>query len=60
MAIPAGIEGEISQGDDVDVFAVEMKAGETLVAEAIAARAGVEAGRVRDDFLARGARAGRQ
>ena len=27
-------------GDDVDVFAVDMKAGETLVAEAIAARAG--------------------
>ncbi len=37
---PAAIEGILSNGDDVDVFAVEMKAGETLVAEAIAARAG--------------------
>ncbi len=37
---PVAVEGSISPGDDVDVFAVEMKAGETLVAEAIAARAG--------------------
>ena len=34
------IEGKIEPGDDVDVYAVEMKAGETLVAEVIAARAG--------------------
>ena len=32
--------GRSSTGDDVDVFAVEMKAGETLVAEAIAAGRG--------------------
>ncbi len=40
ISIPAAVEGAISEGDDVNVFAVEMKAGETLVAEAIAARAG--------------------
>ncbi len=40
VSIPAAIEGIIAPGDDVDVFAVEMKAGETLVAEAIASRAG--------------------
>ncbi len=38
--IPMAVEGTISPGDDVDVFAVEMEAGQTLVAEAIAARAG--------------------
>ncbi len=37
---PSAIEGSIAKGDDVDVYAVEMKAGETLVAEAIAGRAG--------------------
>ena len=36
---PAAIEGTIAPGDDVDVFGVDMKAGETLVAEAIASRA---------------------
>ena len=34
----------LKNGDEVDVFAVEMKAGQTLVAEAVAARAGVGAG----------------
>lgn len=37
---PSAIEGVIAKGDDVDVYAVEVKAGETLVAEAIASRAG--------------------
>ena len=37
---PTAIEGKIEPGDDVDVFSVNMKAGEWLVAEAIAARAG--------------------
>jgi len=36
----SAVEGSISPGDDVDVFAVAMTAGETLVAEAVAARAG--------------------
>ncbi len=40
VAIPAIVSGEIRGGEDVDVFAVELKAGQTLVAEAIAARAG--------------------
>ncbi|WP_435008206.1 hypothetical protein P12x_005482 [Tundrisphaera lichenicola] len=40
VSIPSAIEGTVSSGDDVDVFAVEMQAGETLVAEAVAARAG--------------------
>ena len=40
IAIPSAVEGSMANGDDVDVFAVDMKAGETLAAEAIAARAG--------------------
>jgi len=40
IAIPAAVEGTIARGDDVDVFAVDLKAGETVVAEAVAARAG--------------------
>jgi hypothetical protein len=40
VANPSAIEGMITPGDDVDVYAVAMRAGETLVAEAIAARAG--------------------
>ena len=40
VTLPAAVEGNIEPGDDVDLFAVELKAGETLVAEAIAARGG--------------------
>jgi len=40
ISAPAAVEGAIANGDDVDVYAVELKAGETLVAEAIAARSG--------------------
>jgi len=37
---PCTVEGAIGNGMDVDLFAVDMRAGETLVAEAVAARAG--------------------
>lgn len=37
---PSAIEGAIEPGDDVDLYAVEAQAGETLVAEVIAHRAG--------------------
>jgi hypothetical protein len=37
---PVAIDGEISHANDVDVYAIDMEKGETLVAEAIAARAG--------------------
>ena len=40
VAGPVAIEGMIAPGDDVDVFGVEMKAGETLAAEVVAGRAG--------------------
>ena len=40
VALPAAIEGAIEPGDDVDLFAVELRAGETLAAETIAARGG--------------------
>ncbi len=37
---PAAVEGEIRDGNDVDVYAIDMQAGETLVAEVVADRAG--------------------
>jgi hypothetical protein len=37
---PCTIEGNIRNGNDVDVFAVDVREGETLVAEAVAERAG--------------------
>ncbi len=40
VAMPAMIAGDIKGGEDVDLFAVDLKAGQTIVAEAIAARAG--------------------
>ena len=40
VAAPCTVEGEIRNGNEVDVFAVEMKAGTTLVADCVAARAG--------------------
>ncbi len=40
VVAPVTVEGELQNGDEVDVFAVDMKAGQTLVAEAFAARAG--------------------
>ena len=40
VATPVALTGSMEHGDDVDVFAVEGKAGTTLVAEAIAARGG--------------------
>ncbi|MDB5350724.1 MAG: putative serine proteinase, subtilase family [Planctomycetota bacterium] len=40
VANPVTVEGNLANGDEVDVFAIEMKAGQTLVAEAFAARAG--------------------
>lgn len=40
VAPGVAVDGVIAPGDDVDVFAVELAAGETLVAEAVAARAG--------------------
>lgn len=40
VPIPVAIDGEVNDGNEVDVFAVELQAGETLVAEVIAGRAG--------------------
>ena len=40
VASPTAIEGKLGQGNEVDVFAVDMKAGETLAAEVLADRAG--------------------
>ncbi len=40
VTAPATIAGGLEDGDEVDVFAVEMKRGQTLVAESVAARAG--------------------
>ena len=40
VSIPAAVDGEVNDGNEVDVFAVELQAGETLVAEVVAARAG--------------------
>lgn len=40
VAAPAAIDGEIQDGDDVDLFAVDLEAGRTLVAEVVADRAG--------------------
>lgn len=37
---PSAVEGRLARGNEVDVYAVEMRAGETLAAEALAARAG--------------------
>jgi hypothetical protein len=37
---PCTVEGRISKGMDVDLFAVDLHAGETIVAEVIAARVG--------------------
>jgi hypothetical protein len=40
IAAPSAIVGEIKPGADVDLFAVDLRRGETFVAEAIAARSG--------------------
>ncbi len=40
VTAPATIAGGLKDGNEVDVFAVEMKGGQTLVAESVAARAG--------------------
>src|SRR5207244_6818573 len=40
LALPSEVEGTIGQAQDVDVFRVEGKAGQTLSAEVLAARFG--------------------
>ena len=40
VPIPVAIDGEVNDGNEVDVFAVELQAGETLVAEVVAGRVG--------------------
>ncbi len=40
IATPAAVEGEIKDGNDVDVFAVDLEPGQTFVAEVVAERAG--------------------
>jgi hypothetical protein len=40
VTAPCTVEGVLKNGEEVDVFAVEMREGQTLVAEAFAARGG--------------------